>query len=193
MRKSPTSASGLRRCASASGDLRRLVLDRVDDLAEAQQRGSRRLRGRSRRGCRAPGRTSTRPAFWMACSIASSTSSRVDALLAGDRVGDLQHLEARDIGGRVLFLFRGLGGRGAWSHLSPSLRAAARSISSVSTSCALAMFAKAIATSRGSAPSSTIARVTALSSARAMRALEAALPFLGLAGLDARTDPAKRT
>jgi hypothetical protein len=35
-----------------------------------------------------------RPAFWMACSIASSTSSRSIDLLARDGVGDLQQLRA---------------------------------------------------------------------------------------------------
>ncbi len=35
--KSPTSASGLKRCASFKRDLRRLVLDGIGDLAEAQQ------------------------------------------------------------------------------------------------------------------------------------------------------------
>ena len=99
VRKSPTCASGLRRCASAERHLRVLVLDRIGHLHVAQQLDLARL------AVDLGADVVLQPVLG-AAGLLDGLLHRLehflalDALFAGDHVGHLQHLQARDIGSR---------------------------------------------------------------------------------------------
>ncbi len=173
--KSPISASGLRRCASCERDLRRLVLDRLGHLAKAQQ----------------PdlavaavdlGADVVFLAVFRAAGLLDRLLHRlehlvaVDALVAGDGVGDLQQLGA-GVGDGA---FHGLSERlFSGVRVSAARDRAAAIRSSVRTS-----LARATAASGSRASPASVARRISPSAVPSRRPRKRLRPSTGCAQLD---------